>query len=512
MVVSDTELAKHNTPEDCWVAIDGKVYDVTKFLSQHPGGEKVLYDLGGTDATKEFFELHRLDVLKKFGPKLFVGDLEGGKVLYNRPPEAISEILYAENPVWQGFNSPYYNESHLKFKKAIRKLAERFLGLKTESLANAGRLFSKKVWLELGSEGIHAAVVGPGHYIGKYTKAVGGVGADEFDYFHEMIAHIELYRVGAPGVSDGMSGGTCIGLPPIVHFKCRDPALTERVTREVIVGEKRICLAISEPWAGTDVANVQCTAVKSDCGGFYIVKGSKKWITGGLNADYFTTAVRTGPKSFSFLLIDRAFGGVQTKKIKTRYSSTAGTSLVIFKDVRVPVSHLIGKENDGFKMIMHNFNHERWAIACYNLGFCRRAIEECAKWMNQRIAFKKPLMKQPALRQKLADMIAKTEALQAYVDFITYQLCTMDYKRQNKILGGPICLLKLRAARVVQEVTDEAVQIFGGRGLTNTGMGQVVQRLRASNQYCGIYGGTNEALGDYAVRQMARKIPEWSRL
>jgi len=512
MLVSKTELAKHNTPEDCWVCVDGRVYDVTKFLSQHPGGEKILYDVAGTDATKQFFEVHRLDVLKKLGPKLLVGDLEGGKVLYNRPPEVISEILYAENPVWQGFNSPYYNESHLRFKKAMRALAERFFGLKTESLANAGRLHSKKVWRAIGEEGIHAAITGPGHYIGKWTKAVGGVGADEFDYFHEMITHVELYRVGAPGVSDGLTCGSNIGLPPVVYFKCKDPAVTERVTRDVIVGEKRICLAISEPWSGTDVANVQCMAVKSDCGGYYIVNGSKKWITGGLNAEYFTTAVRTGPKKLSFLLIERAFGGVQTKKIKTRYSATAGTSLVIFENVKVPVSNLIGKEHEGFKMIMHNFNHERWAIVCYQLGFCRRAIEECAKWLNQRVAFKKTLMKQPALRQRLADMIAKTEALQAYTDSITYQLCTMDFATQNKILGGPICLLKVRAAKVVQDVTNEAVQIFGGRGLTNTGMGQVVQRLRASNQYCAIYGGTNEALGDYAVRMMARNIPEWSRL
>jgi len=512
MLVSVAELAKHKTPEDCWVAIDGKVYDVSKFLSQHPGGAKVLYDLAGRDVTKEFFELHRLDVLRKFGPNLLVGDLEGGKVIYNRPPEAISEILYAENPVWQGFESPYYNESHLRFKKSFRALMEQHFGLKAESLANAGRKPSKKVWLSLGAEGVHAAITGPGEYIGKYTKAVADVGADEFDYFHEMIAHIEMYRIGAPGVSDGFTAGTCIGLPPIVHFKCRDPAVTERVTREVVVGEKRICLCVSEPWAGTDVANVNCIAVKSDCGQFYIVNGSKKWITGGMSADYFTTAVRTGPKKLSFLLIERDFGGVQTKKIKTRYSSMAGTSLVIFENVKVPVSHLIGKEHEGFKMIMYNFNHERWAMACYNLAFCRRAIEECAKWMNQRTAFRKPLMKQPALRQKLADMISKTEALQGYVDSITYQLCKMDYKMQNKILGGPICLLKLRAAIVTKEVTDEAVQIFGGRGLTNTGMGQIVQRLRASNQYCGIYGGTNEALGDYAVRQLARNIPEWSRL
>lgn len=84
-------------------------------------------------------------------------------------------------------------------------------------------------------------------------------------------------------------------------------------------GEKLICLAITEPWAGSDVANIQTTAVKSPCGKYYIVNGLKKWITNGIFCDYFTTAVRTGGpghNGISMLLIEKAFPGVSTRKMK----------------------------------------------------------------------------------------------------------------------------------------------------------------------------------------------------
>lgn len=101
-----------------------------------------------------------------------------------------------------------------------------------------------------------------------------------------------------------------IGLPPVLNF-ANDAALRDRVARECFSGEKSICLAISEAFAGSDVAGIRTTAVKSDCGKFYIVNGTKKWITNGVWADYFTTAVRT-EKGFSVLLIERG-EGVETE-------------------------------------------------------------------------------------------------------------------------------------------------------------------------------------------------------
>lgn len=125
-----------------------------------------------------------------------------------------------------------------------------------------------------------------------------------------------------------------------------------QVGQEVISGSKRICLAISEPFAGSDVAGLVTVATKSSDGTHYIVSGSKKWITNGMFADYFVTAVRTGGKGLggiSLVLIDKSMPGVSVKPIKTSYSSCAGTALVLFDEVKVPVENLMGKENKGFK-------------------------------------------------------------------------------------------------------------------------------------------------------------------
>ncbi|KAG4216745.1 hypothetical protein PC116_g34774, partial [Phytophthora cactorum] len=106
---------------------------------------------------------------------------------------------------------------------------------------------------------------------------------------------------------------------------------------------------------------------------------------------------------------------------------------------------------------------------------CRTIVEECLKWAHQRIVFGKRLIEQPVIRQKLAKMIALVEANQAWLETITYQMCHMPYKQQSQHLGGPIGLLKMSITRAAHEIADESVQIFGGRGLTQSGMGRVIE-------------------------------------
>ena len=228
-----------------------------------------------------------------------------------------------------------------------------------------------------------------------------------------------------------------------MHFGKGDVA--KKVVNECLSGDKRICLAISEPSAGSDVANLQTVARKSECGKFYYVSGIKKWITNGTFADYFVTAVRTGGNSIggvSLLLIERG-EGVETKLMKTTYGSSAGTAYVIFENVKVPVENILGEENGGFQCIMANFNHERWFIVCLMSATSRIVIEECFKWSMQRKVFGKRLMDQPVIRQKFALMIAQSEALQNWLEGITYQMSQMEPNQQFFQLGGPIALLKV---------------------------------------------------------------------
>lgn len=114
--------------------------------------------------------------------------------------------------------------------------------------------------------------------------------------------------------------------------------------------------------------------------------------------DYFVVGCKTD-KGFSVILVDKQ-EGVETKPIKTSYSTAAATAFIQFENVKVPVNHLLGKEHKGFMVIMSNFNHERWAMCCGVISWQRIIVEECLKWANQRIVFGKNLLAQPVIRQK----------------------------------------------------------------------------------------------------------------
>ena len=129
---------------------------------------------------------------------------------------------------------------------------------------------------------------------------------------------------------------------------------------------------MTEPYAGSDVAGIRTTAVRD--GDFFVVNGIKKFITAGMYADYFTTAVRTGGDGMggvSLLLIERTFKGVHCSRLKTQGWASSSTTLVRFEDVRVPVVNLIGQENRGFLPIMLNFNQERFGGVIAATRFAR---------------------------------------------------------------------------------------------------------------------------------------------
>lgn len=134
-------------------------------------------------------------------------------------------------------------------------------------------------------------------------------------------------------------------------------------------------------------------------------------------------------------------------------------------------------------------------------------LEECLKWTHQRIVFGKPLISQPVIRQKLARMIGLVEANQAWLEQITYQMNALSYKEQAKHLGGPIGLLKTFATRSAHEIADDAVNIFGGRGITQSGMGKVVEMFHRTYKFDAILGGAEEVLADLGVRQAMKFMP-----
>lgn len=115
--------------------------------------------------------------------------------------------------------------------------------------------------------------------------------------------------------------------------------------------------------------------------------------------EYFVTGCKT-EKGLTVILVPRSAGGVETKQIKTSYSTTAATAYVQYENVKVPVNHLLGEEDKGIYVILSNFNHERWSMTCLVARWCRTVTEECLKWSHQRIVSGKPLIQQAIIRSK----------------------------------------------------------------------------------------------------------------
>ncbi|KAF9048416.1 acyl-CoA dehydrogenase [Panaeolus papilionaceus] len=506
------EAAKHNKQGDLWVVVDSNVYDLSKFAAMHPGGLAVLLDedVAGKDATDAFFSLHRYEVLQRpqFS-RLVIGQIQGQKQLVQPPaPGELSKVPYAE-PTWltPGYHSPYYKDHHRKFQVAFRKFVEEIILPDARAREEDGKRPSQKVFDEMAKFNIIAMRLGPGPHL-KGLELMGGiVKPEEFDYFHELIMGEEIARIHARGYNDGMGGGTYIGLPPIMNFG--KPHIRDRIVAEVFAGKKLCALAITEAFAGSDVAGLKCLAKKVEGG--YRVTGTKKWITNGTFADYFTVGCRTEKGGLSVLLIERG-PGVETKSIKTPYSPTAGTAYITFEDVFVPDDHLLGQENKGLQVILSNFNHERWGMTTASIGAQRLIVEECLKWVSQRKVFGKPLHSQAVIRSKLAAMISRVESAQNWIENITYQMNHMSYKEQAEYLAGPIGLLKKYATETAQETARDAVQIFGGRGITKTGMGRFIEHYHRTVPFDAVLGGAEDVLGDLGVRQALRKMPKNVRL
>merc|ERR1712130_436648 len=231
-------------------------------------------------------------------------------------------------------------------------------------------------------------------------------------------------------------------------------------------------------------------------------------------SDYFVTAVRTGGPGMmgiSLLVIERS-EGLETKYIPTSYGASAGTAYITMENVKVPVENLLGQENAGFQCIMANFNHERWFIVAMIAAGIRGITEECFKWTMQRKVFGKELINQPVIRLKLAHMISHVESLHAWVESITYQMKTMPHSKQFFELGGPIALMKMRSTRISYEISDHACQIFGGRAITTTGMGAMIENFQRSLKYGAILGGSEEIMADLGIKIAKQQFPATAKL
>lgn len=374
--------------------------------------------------------------------------------------------------------NPHMQEEHLAWRAALRRFIDAEIMPYASDWDEAGAI-PNTLWPKAAEVGL----LGLG-----YPEAFGGVPGDSW---HSWIVNEELARIGVGGVPASLMVHG-IGLPPILNWGTS--AMQAEIAPPILRGEKWISLGISEPGGGSDVANLSTTAVRD--GDHYVVTGSKTYITGGMRANWVSTAVRTGgagAKGVSMLLIPTDTAGFSRTPLDRKMGWWASdTATLYFDQVRVPVSNLIGSENEGFRVIMTNFNNERMGMAAAMEAFGRVCLEESVAWATERTTFGKRLADHQVIRHKIAQMKQKLNATQAYIRFC-YE--SIEAGTPNP---GDIALLKVQASEVMEFCAREAMQILGGLGYMR---GNRVERIYREVRVNAIGGGSEEIMRDLATRQ-----------
>jgi acyl-CoA dehydrogenase len=374
--------------------------------------------------------------------------------------------------------SPFYSEAHEAFRATVR----RFVAAEIEPFAAAwdeAETFPRELYQKAAAIGLLQM---------GFPAAYGGI---EADVFYRIIAAQELARAGAGGISAGLASHT-IGAPPIAA--AGSEALKARVLPGVLSGREISALAITEPDAGSDVANLKTTARRD--GGHYVVNGTKTFITSGMRADWYTVAVRTGgmgKSGISLLVIPRDAPGFTRTPLKKMGWWSSDTATLYFENCRVPADHLLGEENGGFALIMRNFNSERLGMAAGATAFARVCLDEAAAYARERKTFGRALIEHQVIRHKLVDMAMRVNAAQAWLETLAWRIEQGD----NPV--AEICMLKNLATQTMEFCAREAVQIFGGAGFMR---GPKVERIYREVRVNAIGGGSEEILRDLAARQM----------
>jgi len=374
----------------------------------------------------------------------------------------------------------YFDPSHQLVRDSVRRFVEREILPDIDQWEEA-ESFPRELYLKAGTAGI----LGIG-----YPQSLGG--SHEGDLFAKVAASEELMRCGSGGLVAGL-GSLDIGLPPIL--KWARPEVRDRVVPQVLSGEKISALAVTEPGGGSDVANLQTRAVLD--GDFYRVSGSKTFITSGVRADFYTVAVRTGAPGFagiSLLLIEKGTPGFSVgRQLKKMGWWASDTAELFFDDCRVPVGHLIGRENMGFACIMGNFQSERLALALMANMTAQLALEQSLEWAREREAFGKPIGKFQVIKHRLAEMATALEVSREFT-----------YRQAAKMAAGQsvikeISMAKNFATDTADRITSDAVQILGGMGYMRDSL---VERLYRDSRILSIGGGTREVMNEIIGKQM----------
>jgi alkylation response protein AidB-like acyl-CoA dehydrogenase len=319
----------------------------------------------------------------------------------------------------------------------------------------------------------------------------GGQGGD---YPCSLVLAEELVHARSGGMAMGVAVHTDMTMPPILAFG------TEQQKQDWVVpaiaGTKILCLGITEPDAGSDVAAIKTRAVRSDDGDEYVINGAKTYITNGHRADAIVLVTKTDPDAgydgFTLFVVPMDLPGVvREQRLEKLGMHASDTALLAFQDVRVPASAVLGEVGKGFYHIMWELQGERLIGAAGAVAAAQDCFERTLQYALQRRAFGRQIGHFQVIRHKFAEMATKIESARQMVYTTAWRHANGEYPVRE------ISMAKLHASRIAVEVADECIQIHGGAGyMKEYGIERVWRDLRLNR----IGAGTDEIMLDVIGR------------
>ncbi|WP_313156745.1 acyl-CoA dehydrogenase family protein [Sphingobacterium multivorum] len=365
-----------------------------------------------------------------------------------------------------------FTAEHQIFRDTLRAFIRKEITPYIDDWEKQGEI-DRKVWKKMGDMGFMGL---------NYPEVYGGL---ELDFYYSLILCEELSYCFSGGFTISALVIQFMSAPYLLKYGSED--LKERYLKPVIAGDMISAVAITEPGAGSDVKQIKTTAVRD--GDFYIVNGSKTFITNGYYGDFFITAVKTAPdqgtKGISLLIIDRNASGVSSNKINKLGWHASDTAELGFNNVRVPISHLVGIAGEGFRYLMDGLQLERLTAAVHSLATAESAFQYTLDYIAQREAFGKKIQEFQTIRHRIAQMAANIATTKAFV----YHCC--DLQDQNEYAVQECSIAKLQASELAVNVVNQCLQLFGGYGFTED---YKIARLYRDVRVGTIIGGTSEIM------------------
>jgi len=381
----------------------------------------------------------------------------------------------------------FLTEEQKEIQALTRKIAEEKV-LPVRAELDEKEEFPRGILDVLGETGL-SGVYMPQEY--------GGFGGGVFDL---CLVIEQLSRIcSAVAVSYACNG---LGSYPIIMFGNEEQK--KKYLPDIASGKKLAAFGLTEPTAGSDAGGIQTTAKKD--GDYYILNGTKQWITNGGEADIYVIIALTdksrGPRGASAFILEKGMKGFtfgkKERKMGIRASATCS---LFFDDCVVPKENLLGKEGRGFLITMKNLDKSRPGIGAQAVGLAQGALEESIKFARERHQFGKPIISFQAVQHLLADMATQIEASRALVYSVARYADT-----NPKEISQVASMAKVFASDVAMKVTTDAVQVFAGHGYMRD---YPVEKMMRDAKILQIYEGTNQiqrnVIGLYLNKKYARK-------